>query len=60
MVSTDTDLVRRAITTSRRRRLAVWDALIVEAARSSGCDRILTEDLQNGRDFDGVTVVNPF
>jgi predicted nucleic acid-binding protein len=60
VVSTDADLVRRAITTSRRWQLAVWDALIVEAARSSGCDRILTEDLQSGQDFDGVTVVNPF
>ena len=60
VVGTDTDLVRRAITTSRRRQLAVWDALIVEAARSSGCDRILSEDFQAGQDFDGVTVVNPF
>ena len=60
VVSTDTDLVRRAITTSRRWQLAVWDALIVEAARSSGCDRILTEDLQAGQDFDGITVENPF
>lgn len=51
VVSTDADLVRRAITTSRRWQLAVWDALIVEAARSSACDRILTEDLQDSQDF---------
>ena len=60
VVSTDADLVRRAITTSRRWQLAVWDALIVEAARSSGCERIVTEDLRDGQDFDGVTVANPF
>ena len=60
VVSTDADLVRRAITTSRRWQLAVWDALIVEAARSSGCNRILTEDLQDGQDFDRVKVENPF
>jgi predicted nucleic acid-binding protein len=60
VVSTDADLVRRAINTSRRWQLAVWDALIVEAARSSGCDRILTEDLHHGQDFDGVRVENPF
>ena len=59
VVTTDADLVRRAITTSRRRQPAVWDALIVEAARSSGCDRILTEDLQNGQDFDGITAASP-
>jgi predicted nucleic acid-binding protein len=60
VVSTDADLVRRAISTSRRWQLAVWDALIVEAARSSGCDRILTEDLHTGQNFDGVRVESPF
>ena len=60
VVSTDADLVRRAITTSRRWQLAVWDALMIEAARSSACDRILTEDLHDGQDFDGVSVANPF
>jgi predicted nucleic acid-binding protein len=60
VVATDAELVRRAIQTGRRFGLAVWDALIVEAARSSGCDRILTEDLQTGQDLDGVVVENPF
>ena len=60
VVSTDGDLVRRAIAAARRWRLAVWDGLIVEAARSAGCDRILTEDLQDGQDLDGVRVENPF
>ena len=60
VVTTDTELVGRAIATSRRFGLAVWDALIVEAARSSGCDRVLTEDLQAGQEFDGVVVENPF
>ena len=60
VVSTDAELVRRAITTSRRWQVAVCDALIIEAALSSGCDRILTEDLRDGQDFDGVTVANPF
>jgi predicted nucleic acid-binding protein len=59
VVTTDADPVRRAITTSRRWQLVVWDALIVEAARSSGCDRILTEDLQDRQDLDGVTAENP-
>jgi predicted nucleic acid-binding protein len=53
-------MVRRAIDTSRRFRIAVWDAMILEAARSAGSDRVLTEDLQAGQDFDGVTVENPF
>lgn len=60
VVTTDVEMVRRAIDTSRRFRIAVWDAMIVEAARSAGCDRVLTEDLQPGQNFDGVTIENPF
>jgi len=60
VVSTDPELVRRAIETGRRFEIAVWDALIIEAARVSGCRRILSEDLQSGQDFDGVVVENPF
>lgn len=60
VVATDTELVRRAINTVRRFKIAVWDALIVESARTGGCRRVLSEDLQDGQDFDGVEIVNPF
>ena len=60
VVSTDTQLVRQAIDTSRRFGIAIWDALIIEAARAAGCKTLLSEDLQTGQDFDGVTVENPF
>jgi predicted nucleic acid-binding protein len=60
VVSTDPELVRRAIETGRRFEIAVWDALIIEAARVAGCRRVLSEDLQSGQDFDGVVVSNPF
>jgi predicted nucleic acid-binding protein len=58
--TTDVEMVRRAIDTSRGFRIAVWDAMIVEAARSAGCDRVLSEDLQPGQDFDGIIIENPF
>ena len=60
VVTTDVEMVRRSIDTARRFRIAVWDAMIIEAARSAGCDRVLTEDLQAGQDFDGITIENPF
>ena len=60
VVSTDPELVRRAIETSHRFHIAVWDALIIEAARTAGCRRVLSEDLQSGQDFDGVMVEDPF
>jgi len=60
VVSTDPELVRKAIEAGRRFKVAVWDALIIEAARAAGCRRVLSEDLQLGQDFDGVVVENPF
>jgi len=33
---------------------------IIEAARLLGCRRVLSEDLNHGQEFDGITVVNPF
>jgi predicted nucleic acid-binding protein len=35
-------------------------ALIVAAAVHASCGYLLTEDLQEGQDLDGVIVVNPF
>lgn len=40
--------------------LSWWDALIVTATQSAGCRFLLTEDLQDGQELDGVRVVNPF
>ncbi len=60
VVSTDPQLVQQAIQTGLRFDIAVWDALIIEAARVAGCRRVLSEDLHTGQDFDGVVVENPF
>lgn len=40
--------------------LSWWDSLIVSAAQLGGCACLLTEDLQDGMDLDGLRVVNPF
>jgi len=40
--------------------LSFWDALVVASAQATGCDALLTEDLQHDMDFDGVRVVDPF
>ena len=61
VVGLDVPLVQNAVARVRRDRLSLWDALIVEAALESGCERLLTEDLQVGRVFDGrLVVANPF
>lgn len=40
--------------------ISFWDALILQAARQSGCVQVLTEDLQAGAVIGGVRIVNPF
>jgi predicted nucleic acid-binding protein len=37
-----------------------WDSLIVAAAETTNCAYLLSEDFQEGREFGGITVVNPF
>ncbi len=60
VITVDRDLVLAALATSDRHQLAVWDALIVEAAARGGCDRVLTEDLTDGQEIRGVRLENPF
>lgn len=55
-----TKLVLAAVGTSQRFGLSYWDAAIIEAARQSGCDVVLSEDLKEGTDYGGVRVENPF
>ena len=40
--------------------LGFWDAVILSAAADARCRLLLSEDLQDGFTWSGVTVVNPF
>jgi predicted nucleic acid-binding protein len=56
----DVELVERALFAKERWQLSYWDAAILEAARTSECELLLSEDLNHGQDYDGVRVLNPF
>ena len=49
-----------AVALARDHSLSFYDALIVAAALESGCDTLFTEDMQHGRKFGGLVIVNPF
>jgi len=53
-------ILERAWRIQDRYQLSFRDALIVAAAKSASCRYLLTEDLQDGQDLDGVLVINPF
>jgi predicted nucleic acid-binding protein len=54
------DDVVAAIELHRLTGVAFWDTLIIHAARISGAEVLLSEDLQHGATVGGVRIVNPF
>jgi predicted nucleic acid-binding protein len=49
-----------AIDLHRLHGFSFWDALILRAAKQAGCRVLLSEDMQETRELDGVLIVNPF
>ena len=60
VVQVDPDQILAAAATSRRDRISFWDALILTAASAAGCQEVLSEDLQHGRSFGRLRIVDPF
>ena len=56
----DVSDILAAIDLHRLHRFSFWDALVLRAAKQSGCSVLLSEDLQGKRELDGVQIVNPF
>lgn len=54
------DDVFGAIDLHRLHQLSFWDGLIVRSALASGCNVLYSEDMQHGRRFEGLRIVNPF
>ena len=59
-VETSTAVLLTAIEVAAQHHLAIWDAIILCSASDAGCRLLLSEDLQHGFTWQGVTVVNPF
>ena len=59
-VSPTVALYLRALDMQERSGYSFHDSLIVAAALEAGCRTLYTQDLQHGRQFDALTVVDPF
>ena len=53
-------IMMAALDARQRFQLSYWDAAIIEACRVMGCTQVLSEDLNDGQDYAGVRVTNPF
>lgn len=55
-----TDLYYEALALSNRTGYSFYDSLILTAALAGNCKKIYTEDLHNGHQIEGLTIINPF
>jgi predicted nucleic acid-binding protein len=60
IVQIDLAMVLSAVADCQTHQLSLWDTLILRAAVTASCDRVLTEDLQHGFLFGSLRVENPF
>ena len=60
LIAPDGDLIRRAVEAHVSYGLHFYDGMIIAAAERGGCERILSEDLNAGQKYFGITVTNPF
>ncbi len=59
VVTNTTESVLQALDIELRYKASFWDALILQAAESSGASILYTEDLATGQRYRAVRVVNP-
>ncbi|TIS57168.1 MAG: PIN domain-containing protein [Mesorhizobium sp.] len=60
VAGTTPEVMMMAVDLAADHRFGIWDAVILSAASQTGCRLLLSEDLQDGFTWGGVTVVNPF
>lgn len=60
MVVNSEHSIVEAIRIEERFGLSFWDALILQAAQSSGAGTLYTEDLNHGQRYGSVEAINPF
>ena len=60
LIETSPSVLVTAMDLAVDHKLGVWDAVILSAAADARCRLLLSEDLQDGFTWSGVTVANPF
>ena len=60
LIETSSDVLLAAMDLAVAHQMVLWDAVILAASADARCRVLLSEDLQEGFTWGGVTVVNPF
>ena len=59
-VDTTASVMMAAVDLAAVHRLSIWDSVVLSAAAEAGCRLVLSEDMQEGFTWRGLTIVNPF
>ncbi len=60
LVPTDAAVLEAGFALAARHNLQTFDAIILAAAARGGCGILYSEDMQDGFEWNGVRVINPF
>jgi predicted nucleic acid-binding protein len=60
VIATSPEVVISAVNLASDHQLGMWEAVIMAASARAGCRLLLSEDLQDGFTWSGLTVTNPF
>ena len=60
LIETSAAVMLSAADLATHHKFGIWDAVILSAAADARCRLLLSEDLQDGFTWSGVTVTNPF
>lgn len=60
LIETSAEVMLAAADLATDHQLSIWDSVVLSAAAEAGCRLLLSEDLQQGFTWKGVTVTNPF
>jgi len=60
VVATTAQIITQAVDLVETRQISLWDAIVVASAADAECRILLSEDMQAGFSWAGVTIVDPF
>lgn len=60
VIDTSSGVMLNATDLATDHNFPIWDAVVLSASAEAGCRLLLSEDLQEGFTWRGVTVTNPF
>jgi predicted nucleic acid-binding protein len=60
ILETNPAAIETAVNLATDHAFSIWDAIILSVSASAGCRLLLSEDMQHGFEWRGVTVINPF